>query len=1059
MSVRYHTEGESFLIDQYNAAPPFSSFFPALAGLTGKPMWVFTTNRGQAIASFGVNDKNGAMLEFQPANKAYQQTPLLGFRTFIKHQNKSGSYYEPFSSQEMVSHQTMITRPYELELKDRNSKMGIETHVLYFGIPEENVPALARSVTFKNISNRSISLQIADGLPRIVPWGMNDFLVKNMSRTIEAFAEVLNLKNNVPIFKLKIVPDDRPDISWLNEGFFSFCFSGEELLPVIVDPQAIFGQDTSFLKPNIFIDKKVLTGKGQLTSNIMPSSFFYGNITLKPHESKTWNCFYGYAHDISTAQEFSEKVRTNAKFLSTKREKKKEIFKDLTAHMGFKSGNDQLNAYTNVTFMDNVLRGGFPMLFSPKGPFVHVFSRKHGDMERDYNNFQVSATYYSQGNGNFRDVNQNRRSDLMLNPQLGTENLEFFFNLLQLDGYNPLVINPIRFSVPADLLHRLELQVTAECHAKFDRLKRKPILAGQLYEFVKTYAPDPLNVDNVFREAISLCQAEHKVQHGEGYWVDHWIYNLDHLDQYIAVFPDKKTWLFFEKKDFTFHDSDHFVRSRREKYVVTKDGHLRQYGAVQRRADKRALVRSRRRDNTLVRTEMGRGPVFYTTLFVKLLNLVVVKASTLDPFGVGIEMEADKPGWCDALNGAPGLFGSSTHEMFELQRLVQMLIEEVLPLSPHRTIEVPHEIYAMMKEVGSSLSHSKENDFRPTWDRLVTAREAFREKTFLGLSGKLRAARVEDMRAFFQQVLKILYRAGAQAIDPKTNLPTSYFTYSVDMKSLDDGWRQHLAKLPWKQHRVPSFLEGSVHAMKVMSPARAKKLYQNVKKSGLADKKVGMYKLNVSLADESAELGRINAFSPGWLENESIFLHMHYKYLLEILRSGFVDLFIKEMPTGLIPFRDPKTYGRPNFENSSFLASSSFPNPDFHGRGFVARLSGATSEYISMLYLMFFGQKFFKQTENGVIFSPEPKLPKDWFSKNESLELDKNCISMKLFGVPITYQNPKKRNTFGAGSVKPVEYEWISEGRFHNHKGRTLPEEPSERLREGKLENLNILLG
>ena len=39
------------------------------------------------------------------------------------------------------------------------------------------------------------------------------------------------------------------------------------------------------------------------------------------------------------------------------------------------------------------------------------------------------------------------------------------------------------------------------------------------------------------------------------------------------------------------------------------------------------------------------------------------------------------------------------------------------------------------------------------------------------------------------------------------------------------------------------------------------------------------------------KLGRSRVFAPGWLENESIFLHMHYKFLLETLRSGLAAEF------------------------------------------------------------------------------------------------------------------------------------------------------------------------
>ena len=73
----------------------------------GVPLWVFYVNRGQAIASFGVENKDKPILEFQPANRAYQLTSYLGFRTFIRMQSgKRHEFYEPFrpgsSSQKMI---------------------------------------------------------------------------------------------------------------------------------------------------------------------------------------------------------------------------------------------------------------------------------------------------------------------------------------------------------------------------------------------------------------------------------------------------------------------------------------------------------------------------------------------------------------------------------------------------------------------------------------------------------------------------------------------------------------------------------------------------------------------------------------------------------------------------------------------------------------------------------------------------------------------------------------------------------------------------------------------
>ena len=86
-----------YILSDFQHKKPFSSFLPGIAGLQGIPMWVFYVNRGQAICSFGVEDKDHPILEFQPANKAYQSTNLIGFRTFLKgKRGDQGWYCEPF---------------------------------------------------------------------------------------------------------------------------------------------------------------------------------------------------------------------------------------------------------------------------------------------------------------------------------------------------------------------------------------------------------------------------------------------------------------------------------------------------------------------------------------------------------------------------------------------------------------------------------------------------------------------------------------------------------------------------------------------------------------------------------------------------------------------------------------------------------------------------------------------------------------------------------------------------------------------------------------------------
>jgi hypothetical protein len=113
-----------FVLAAFAGARPFSSFLPGMAGPLGIPMWAFYVNRGQAIASFGVENKDNPIMEFQPANKAYQTTPYTGFRTFMKldaawsgdHAEEHWVFYEPFAPWSADDETHMVIGMNELEL-------------------------------------------------------------------------------------------------------------------------------------------------------------------------------------------------------------------------------------------------------------------------------------------------------------------------------------------------------------------------------------------------------------------------------------------------------------------------------------------------------------------------------------------------------------------------------------------------------------------------------------------------------------------------------------------------------------------------------------------------------------------------------------------------------------------------------------------------------------------------------------------------------------------------------------------------------------------------------
>jgi hypothetical protein len=1080
---KFRLEADAFVIENYNDTRTFSSFLPGIAGELGKPLWLFYTNRGQCVSSFGVRDKNGAMLEFYPANKAYNVTPIMGFRTFLRAGSGSRANFQEAFRSGNVSRQIMRIRPHEIELEELFPG-GLSVSSVVFNAPNENLPFLIRDIRFANEGKRPIDLEVVDGLPQIAPFGLNDWLLKHMSRTMEAFAEVRHSDKNLPFYKLKVEPSDKPEVQWIEGGFFAFSSATEPLadarqrssggrcLKMIVDPAIVFGEDTSFTVPRLFQSRRNFASLTQRTESLTASAFSTFSCRLAPGKSFTIHSFYGQSNSWQEAASLRERLLKDPEYTSKKREENRSMIRQLTDLFPLHTGDGRLDAYTRQAFLDNILRGGRPIaVTSEKNCSVfHYFSRKHGDMERDYNFFEVSPGYFSQGSGNFRDVNQNRRSEVMLFPDVHTANIETFFNLIQLDGFNPLIIQHEKFYMEPEAASVLEIFAGDKERESLKSFLVRPFSPGALFERLLQIHPGRSDAYQTFLYILGRSRKIQEAAHGEGFWVDHWTYNLDLLENYAAVYPDGMKDL-FSRRDFTWFDSDHIVQPRSRKYVRRKDGSIRQLHAVVPDEEKRNLIRQRTFDPHKVRTRHGQGDIYGTTLLVKVLGIIGIKAASLDPFGIGIEMEADRPGWCDALNGLPALFGSSSNESFELKRLA-VYVQDLLPVlfgdggEPSGAAVMPVELAELLTAVTGILSAPKE-DFFETWDALASLKEQFRERTRLGIDGEERGLNRGEIETFLAAVIRTLEAGLSKAFRPD-GLCVTYFIHEVTrweaipapaQAEAKPALFEHVRALEFRQQPVTPFLEGPVHGLRTIGDReKARRLYRAVKNSGLYDRSLKMFRLNLPLDGESDEIGREKIFTPGWLENESVFLHMAYKFMLETLRSGLAEEFFADLRGGLVAFQDPARYGRSILENSSFIASSRFPDIQEHGRGFVARLTGATAEWISMVLYMGLGARPFQWKNGKLIFEPKPAIAGWLFNKKAAGEFEKNTFGFRLMGQTwIVYRNPSRRNTFGDEAVQPVRFDLLYEdGRVASYDGAFLPDPFARELREGKLSRLTI---
>lgn len=1008
--------GDTFVMENYDRNAPFTGFLPGLAGVKGIPIWSFYTNRGQGINSFGIHNKANAMMEFNSAVTGYENAALRGFRTFVR---LDGEYFEPFCDHDKTAVRRMEIEQNVLSVIEESHDLRIT--VRYIVLPCENIGALVRNVTIENLG-KTRQLELLDGMPQIIVYGLTNGQYKEMSNLFKSWADIQNIENRAPMFTMRASSDDSSEVSEIRGGYFYCAVCDGALLPVIYDKSVVFDYDTSMRLPLVFMEEGVsaVTSRAQYYANKVPCAFAAKEATLAQGQTLCFTAYAGFA----PSQELLNK-KTAEFCREGYSEEKVALARSLVAHytrdVQTQTADPLFDKYIAQCYLDNFLRGGYPFAIGngAQKKIVHLFSRKHGDPERDYNFFSIAGEYYSQGNGNYRDVCQNRRNDVFFCPQVEDFNVHQFYNLVQLDGYNPLEIRPNTFVIPSEKLPQAQKLLRAHLGdgaEVLEKVIRAPFTPGAVTNAIAAHSLHVTGDEQTLvEELLALAEQRQEAVFGEGYWSDHWDYNLDLLQNFLLIYPERKHQTLFGTDDYCFYDSLGTVRPRRDTYVLNK-GRVRQYGAVEHCKEKLSRVGFDPNATNWLRDSNGK--IVTTSLFGKLLTLAINKIALLDSEGLGIEMDGGKPGWNDAMNGLPGLFGSSMPETIELERMVAFM-REALSEQPECDVcvRVPQELADFMDTLVCALKQS--HDTFECYSRMADAREDFRDKTKLCVSGKMaqlyRAQLAEALEAFDSK----LHDAVSRALEIGNGIMPTYFTYEArefaPLRDPDGTERISPYGLPsatvtrFERNDLPYFLEGPARLLAASAPqqrGQMREMCARIRQTDLYDSALKMYKTSGSIESLSMENGRVRAFTPGWLERESVFLHMEYKYFYGMLKAGLYEEFFEAIGDALIPYLDPKVYGRSILENSSFLASSVNPNPAVRGQGFVGRLSGSTVEMLSMWLGMFLGNGGFT-CENGALgLRLAPILPGRMFDTNGE------AAFMLCGSCRVTYHNPLRADTW-----------------------------------------------
>lgn len=529
---------------------------------------------------------------------------------------------------------------------------------------------------------------------------------------------------------------------------------------------------------------------------------------------------------------------------------------------------------------------------------------------------------------------------------------------------------------------------------------------------------------------------------GEGYWSDHFDYLYDLLDDYLSIYPDKLNDVLFETNTYKTFMSPVTVINQHDKSVLTQEGTIRQYGSLLHFDDEKIQRLGLNVDGS--NWVKFNGVDYQTNLYTKMLMLVLNKHALMDQDFYGVEMDGGKPGWNDAMNGVPGLFGSGVSETIEVLRIVSFLKDKQYKEDITLPVELADLLYHLMEE-------------KSYQDRLG-ARDGYRERTRFGLSGDTKNVLFQDLMTYFTRLEQKITDKMSELLSVNDGIVPTFITHEVTQydeitahgKPVIGNYNLPIVKPhAFKTRFLPNFLEAPARLLKAgFNQSSLKQMVQNIKKTDMYDKELKIYKTSVSLEEESIEIGRIRAFTKGWLERESNFIHMTYKYLLGLLKAGLYDTFYEELKDNMVCFMDPHVYKRSTLENSSFIVPTNNPNKAYHGKGFFARLSGSTVETLDMWKQMMTGGSPFKMVNDRLVLKFEPKLHKDFFKE------DGTCSFTFMKSTVVTYINKKHQNTYE--DIDIDYYELTKDNKTIKIDTEYIPTDYALAVREGKYEEIKV---
>ncbi len=719
--------------------------------------WMYLSSTGGLTC--GRQDPDHAIFPYYTDDKIHDSIATTGPFSAIRVLEREGDQlWIPFSDRYGALYNVdrrLLKSSYgeQIIFEERNKSLGLTFRYRW---QFSRSYGFLRSAELWNKGDRTVSLEILDGLRNLLPAGVDRSTQERASTLVDAYKlSELSRETGLGLFSMSSIITDRAEPSEALEATTVWHYG----LP---DPEVLLSEEQ--------VEGFVRRGEPPVSEKTVRGRrgayFVSAGVELRAGKAHSWKFVVDTASDTASVTNLEDDLRTRGAG-ELIREVEKEVAEGREELISLVARADGLQStadvpvshrhYSNVLF--NIMRGGIPAegylvnsedlrllirgwnapLLQSAARFIEElprelsyqdllteaerqgnpdlrrivqeylpfsFSRRHGDPSRPWNRFSIELEKRDgerslSWQGNWRDIFQNWEALALSFPRYLGSMITKFLNATTADGYNPY------------------------------RISREGI-------DWETFDPtDPWS--NI------------------GYWGDHQIVYLFRLLELYRRYEPGKLKELLERRDYVFADVPYRIRPFEQ--ILENPQETVDYDDQRSREIQGRVERLGADGKLYHRNE----EIYRVTLAEKLLVPVLAKLSNLVPDG-GIWMNTQRPEWNDANNALAG-WGLSMVTLAYLRRFIDFLLE-LFPEEEEAELDLTAAVAEMCEAMVALLGeYEGRGEFDPE-ERFRFVKRAgeigsfYRTQVYQGaFGGKQRSLSVASIRHLLSRAKELLDRS------------------------------------------------------------------------------------------------------------------------------------------------------------------------------------------------------------------------------------------------------------------------------------------------------------